>query len=225
MNRKKVSLIIPTYNEADNIGEILSKVTQFVDDILIIDDNSEDGTAEIAKKFDKNVRVIIRPRKMGLNSAIYLGALNAKYKYIAVMDGDLSHPPETLKEMLKYVPKYDIIIGTRYDAKNWSLTRNFISFSAKVLAIPFTGKIRDPISGFFVMKKDLLLKYGRFAPPEGYKILLTVLIHYLRKEGCYKKIKEVYYIFNNRKRGKSKLGKKQILLYVYNIISNAFRIN
>lgn len=222
MTLKRVTLVIPTYNEAKNIKSLLDAVSPLVDEVLVIDDNSKDGTAKIAKRYGHNVKVIVRPRKMGLNSAIYFGALNTSHEFVAVMDGDFSHPPDALKRMLQYIPEYDIVIGTRAEAKNWTITRNIISFSAKLLATPFTGRIRDPISGFFIAKRKIILKYGRFAPPEGYKMLFTILKHYIRsKNGC-KKIKEVYYVFNGRKRGKSKLGRKQMLLFVFNVVSNIF---
>jgi len=213
--------VIPTYNEAENLKKLLPQVAHLVKKVIVVDDNSIDGTASVAKVFGKNVYVIVRPRKMGLNSAIYFGALNTDTEYVAVMDADLSHPPETLKKMLKYVNDFEIIIGTRRDIQNWTLKRNLISLGAKLLTKPFVRNIQDPISGFFIAKREIILKYGRFAPPEGYKILFTILRHYIKKHKDIK-IKEVLYTFNNRQFGKSKLGKKQILLYIFNVVSNFF---
>ncbi len=215
-----LSIIVPTYNESRNIEELLRRLftalkpnyTQY--EVLVVDDNSPDGTAQIAEalksKFD--VRVVKRPRKIGLASAVLNGFKLASGDILCVMDADLSHPPEAVPEMYKAIsePDVDIVIGSRRveggGATNWPWFRQFGSTFAQLLAKPITG-VKDNTSGFFMIKKKVL--EGADISPIGFKILLEILA-----KGNYSKIKEIPIVFNDREGGKSKLGMKQIFEYL-----------
>jgi dolichol-phosphate mannosyltransferase len=163
-----LSITIPTYNEAENIPELIDRIEKTMKDknfeIIIVDDNSNDGTADIAENLGKNygnIKVIRRPRKMGLASAILDGIKVANGNIIAVMDADLQHPPELLPKMIKKIYEgYDIVIASRYveegGIEEWSILRRLISIGAISFAhllFPRIRKIRDPISGFFYLRK------------------------------------------------------------------------
>ncbi|MCK4895089.1 MAG: glycosyltransferase, partial [Calditrichia bacterium] len=139
----KTLLIIPTYNEANNILEVLDEVLSLnIDhlDVLIVDDNSPDGTADIVKKYSLNHSNIFlkeREGKLGLGTAYIAGfeyAIENKYDYVFEMDADLSHDPKVIPEFLKAIEEADLVIGSRYltgvNVINWPLMRLFISVMA-----------------------------------------------------------------------------------------------
>lgn len=215
-----LSIIVPTYNESRNIEELLTRLFAALKpnytpyEVLIVDDNSPDGTAQIAEalksKFD--LRVVKRPRKIGLASAVMNGFKLATGDIFCVMDADLSHPPEAIPEMYKEISSgnADIVIGSRRveggGATNWPWYRRFISTFAQMLAKPVTH-VNDSTSGFFMIKKSVL--EGADINPIGFKILLEILAR-----GDYSKVKEIPIVFNDREGGQSKLGVKQIIEYL-----------
>jgi dolichol-phosphate mannosyltransferase len=220
--RSSLSIIVPTYNEAENIGELIERVETSLKgldfEVIVVDDSSPDGTAEIAEELGRayrNVKVIKRPRKMGLASAALEGMREAKYRLIAVMDADLQHPPELLPKLLERAKEgYDIVIASRYvkggGVEGWSLWRRLISRGATLLAHALfleTRKVKDPLSGFFLFRREVV--EGIRLNPIGYKLLLEVLM-----KGEYDKVAEVPYVFKMRRRGKSKLDLREILNYV-----------
>jgi len=157
--RSGLSIIVPTYNEAENIGELIERIETSLKgldfEVIVVDDSSPDGTAEIAEELGRayrNVKVIKRPRKMGLASAALEGMREAKYRLIAVMDADLQHPPELLPKLLERAKEgYDIVIASRYvkggGVEGWSLWRRLISRGATLLAHALfleTRKVKDP---------------------------------------------------------------------------------
>jgi len=217
-----LSIIVPTYNEAENIGELIERIETSLKgldfEVIVVDDSSPDGTAEIAEELGRayrNVKVIKRPRKMGLASAALEGMREAKYRLIAVMDADLQHPPELLPKLLERAKEgYDIVIASRYvkggGVEGWSLWRRLISRGATLLAHALfleTRKVKDPLSGFFLFRREVV--EGIRLNPIGYKLLLEVLM-----KGEYDKVAEVPYVFKMRRRGKSKLDLREILNYV-----------
>jgi dolichol-phosphate mannosyltransferase len=166
--RSGLSIIVPTYNEAENIGELIERIETSLKgldfEVIVVDDSSPDGTAEIAEELGRayrNVKVIKRPRKMGLASAALEGMREAKYRLIAVMDADLQHPPELLPKLLERAKEgYDIVIASRYveggGVEGWSFWRRLISRGATLLAhtlLPKTRGVKDPMSGFFCVQK------------------------------------------------------------------------
>jgi len=163
-----LSIVVPTYNEAQNIRELIERVESslkgFNFEIIVVDDSSPDGTADIAEELGGkygNVKVIRRPAKLGLASAVLEGMKLAKYDAMAVMDADLQHPPELLPKLLeKAVEGYDVVVASRYveggRTERWSTTRRMISRGAILLAhflLPKTRAVRDAVSGFFCLEE------------------------------------------------------------------------
>ena len=221
------SIIIPTYNERDNITPLVEKIDEALSDdryeIVFVDDNSRDGTAEVAEKLSKKypVRVIVRRNERGLATAVIHGFKNTGGDIMAVMDADLQHPPHILKDMLKAAADdgTDMVIASRYveggSCEGWSLTRRIISKGAIFLShllLPRTRQISDPMSGFFLLRKSVL--DGADLRPVGYKILLEVLM-----TGQFQKVAEVPYRFHIREREKSKLSAVQQIDYLKHLFS------
>lgn len=229
----KISVIVPTYNERENIGELIERLESLKLnlEIIIVDDNSPDNTAEeavkLANKYN-NIKVLKRPGKLGLGSAIADGMKIASGDYIAIMDADLQHPPEKLLEIYKTLESgTDIVIASRYvkggNIKGWSLYRRIVSRGATLLAhllLPETKAVKDPLSGFFAFKKSSV---NNFTPStHGYKVLLE-LLHQIRNNNI--KITEIPFTFNTRKRGESKLGSREMLRYLTLVLKlNEYRI-
>lgn len=214
-----LSIIVPTYNESKNIEGLLTKIFAVLKpsylqyEVIVVDDNSPDQTAEIAEalksKFD--LKVVKRPRRISLASAVINGFKVATGDILCVMDADLSHPPEAILEMFKAINAgADVVIGSRCipegGATNWPWFRRIISSFAQLLAKPITH-VNDNTSGFFMIKKSVL--EGADLNPIGFKILLEILA-----KGNYSKAQEVPIVFNDREGGKSKLGAKQVLEYL-----------
>lgn len=214
-------VIMPTYNEAGNIERIIPIVlAQSPElDILVIDDNSPDGTADIVKRIvEENLRVklIRRERKLGLGTAYVLGfryALDNGYDYCFEMDSDFSHPPEKIPEMIAALNEYDLVIGSRYSdgisIVNWPMKRLLLSYFACLYARKVTGcPIRDLTAGFKAYRCDMLKKLDLNALKEdgyGFQIEIDFLIW--RKGG---RIKEIPIIFTERRTGVSKMSKRII---------------
>ncbi|MCS7385825.1 MAG: polyprenol monophosphomannose synthase [archaeon GB-1867-005] len=218
----EISIIIPTYNERENLPQLIQRIETAMNnqdhEIIIVDDNSPDGTGQLAEQLAKqygNIKVIHRFAKMGLATAILTGIKHAEGDIIAVMDADLQHPPELLPKLHQAMLKgNDIAIASRYTKggkiEGWSLKRKIISKGAIALAhlfLPQTRKIKDPMSGYFTLKKELL--QGIELNPTGYKILLEIVA-----KTKPKKIAEIPYTFKPRTKGKSKLSMKEIAHYI-----------
>lgn len=212
----QISVIIPTYNEHDNLQPLLRRVhaalSQADYEMLLIDDNSGDGTAELAHSLASQypVRVIVRKDEKGLASAVVHGLRHAKGDILVVMDADLQHPPELLPALLEAIQGgAQVAIASRYvkggGCKGWSFLRRLISKTATMLAhvfLPSTRDIQDPMSGYFMLDKDVVS--GADLNPMGYKILLEILV-----KGKFTRVAEVPYCFAVRSRGESKLGLRQ----------------
>jgi dolichol-phosphate mannosyltransferase len=170
---KDISVIIPTLNEADNIYELVAEVCSVLHEknykyeVIFVDDNSSDSTREKISYHcieNKNIRLIHRKEKKGLASAVYDGAASAEADVIAVMDADLSHPPEFLPDIIEPIIKNqkDITVGSRYitggSAEQWSFRRLVMSKAAKLPAAIFTD-IKDPLSGFFCCSQRYSIIY------------------------------------------------------------------
>ncbi len=219
-----ISIVIPTYNEKDNIRPLAEGIAGALDgqdyEVVIVDDNSHDGTAELALLLSEryNIKVIKRIGKRGLASAIVDGIAEAKGDVIAVMDADLQHPPEVLTQMVKEIDNgAELVVASRYvtggSSEGWGLTRKVISKGATLLAhlfLPQTRCVKDPMSGFFAFRRYIIS--GKDLKPVGYKILLEILVL-----GKYQKVAEVPYSFKLRSHGKSKLGLRQEVDYLRHI--------
>lgn len=220
---KKLSVVLPTYNEAKNISLIIKKLEGILKDfdyeLIVVDDNSPDGTALIAKNFakrNKRIKVFVRKKEKGLASAIYYGIKKAKHDLVCVMDADLQHPPELIPKMFEKAKKADIVIASRFLKKsktNFSAFRKFLSKLGIFMASTLLPKIKvkDPLSGFFIINKKILRNVELSL--KGFKFLLEVLA-----KANYKKVIEVPFEFQKRKFGKSKMGFKEIFKFLKLII-------
>jgi len=223
-----ISIVIPTYNERDNIPVLLERLKRALNDrgieyeVIIVDDNSPDGTAEVARQLSKvhPVKVVRRPGKLGLSSAVLDGVKVAEGEYIVVMDADLQHPPEVIPKMIEAAERgCDIVVASRYvpggSVGNWSTVRKLISKGAILLAhilLPQSRNVKDPMSGFFLFRREVL-EQARNLNPRGFKILLEILV-----KGRYSKVCEVPFKFGTRFKGESKLSSKEILNYVLHLL-------
>ena len=213
----KLSIIVPTYNEGENIKPLIERIGEVLGqkdyEIVVVDDNSPDGTADIADGLSDTypVRIVRRPQKLGLASAVVDGIEKAKGDILGVIDADLQHPPELVVQLADAVAEgVDIAIASRYipggGIDNWSLPRKIASRGAILLARPLT-KARDPVSGCFFLRKEVVKEIDY--KPAGFKILLEILV-----KGRYESIKEVPYTFREREKGKSKLGPGEYTSYL-----------
>ncbi len=220
------SIIIPTYNERENIASLVSRIDGamrgYKYQIVIVDDDSKDGTADVAKSLAPMypVKVLVRQNKKGLATAILDGIQYTDGQVIGVMDADLQHPPEALPDLIKGITSgNDMVIASRYvpggGCENWSLSRRIISKGAIALShifLPGTRKVSDPVSGFFMFRRELIRNAK--LDPTGYKIMLEILVMAQPKS-----VAEVPFTFVTRKMGKSKLSFKQERDYLTHLLS------
>jgi len=223
---KSISIIIPTYNERENIADLVERIHHALSprdyEVVFVDDNSQDGTAELIVSLSGQypLRVIVRREERGLATAVIHGIEHSDGQTVVVMDADLQHPPEVIADLLGTIESgADIVIASRYvkggGMKEWGLVRKIISKVAIVLAhllLPATRPVKDPMAGFFAFRREALGE-ARLSP-RGYKILLEIMI-----EGKFKHIAEVPYIFENRRGGESKLNAKQQIEYLKHLFS------
>lgn len=221
----RLSLIIPTYNEKGNIPELLARLEKEFDEnkinaeIIVVDDNSPDGTGQILEELKKqyqDLKIIHRKGKLGLSSAVMEGFQIAMGDILGVMDADLSHPILKLNEMYQQIVTKgaDLVIGSRYvkggKIEGWNLYRKILSKGATLLARVFIN-VKDPMSGFFMIKKEFIV--NKKMNPRGFKILLELLI-----KTNIKNITEIPITFTDRTAGKSKAGIKEIVFYLRNLV-------
>ena len=225
-------IIIPTFNESENIELIINKILLLNDsnDILVVDDNSPDGTSKIVSDLKKEnidrIFLIVRDNKLGLGSAYKEGfnwALNKNYSYIFEMDADLSHDPEeivNLKELLINSDS-DVAIGSRYldgvSVVNWPLSRIFLSYFANIYVRIITGMpIKDATSGFIGYTNESLSSLNidniKF---NGYAFQIEMKFKLWKKNF---KLREHQIVFVNRKSGKSKMDKNIIFEAIFGVI-------
>ena len=212
-------VVVPTYNERENIEELIEKTlsTSPDIDILIVDDNSPDGTGEIAEKIAKEnprVKVLHRPGKMGLGSAYVEGfkwALKKGYDFIMEMDADFSHNPEDIPRFIEKIKEYDLVIGSRYtdgvSVVNWPISRLLLSYFANMYARTVTGvPIMDLTGGFKCFRREVLESINLDTiMSDGYAFQIEMNYR------AYKKgfrITEIPIIFIERRAGSSKMSKK-----------------
>ena len=222
----QVSIIIPTYNESQNIINILKSIHANIPkgihtETIVVDDNSPDGTGKIVEDYIFSIRkiaentidIIHRKTKNGLSSAILNGIQKAKGETIVVMDSDFSHPPQIIPKMIEAFKQYqcDLVVASRYitggNIQGWTTKRKLMSNIATIIAKKGLGvKTNDPMSGFFAFKKNIIKELNFDAL--GYKFLLEILV---KTKGI--NIKEIPYTFENRKFGSSKLDNSTIIDY------------
>lgn len=231
--RKKttqVSIIIPTYNESQNILSLLNSVREYLPkklstETIVVDDNSPDGTGKIVEdylsdfkhKANNTIKIINRTTKTGLSSAILSGIKQATGDIIVVLDSDFSHPPHVIPKMIENLRKYqcDVVVASRYihggKIIGWTQKRKLLSKLATIIAKKgLNVKINDPMSGFFAIKKHVLK--GISLDVIGYKFLLEILVKNKKIN-----VKEIPYTFENRRYGSSKLNFKTMTDYVKSV--------
>ena len=219
MSSFSVSLVTPTYNERENIPLLVEEIFAALElesdidlELIIVDDNSPDGTGDIAESLTERypVRVIHRAGKLGLGSAVMEGWLSSNRDLIGVMDADLSHDPVILAKLIRSLSENDIAIGSRYDPESrvekWPWYRKVISQSGVFLAKRLTG-VQDPLAGYFFLHRRVIEGVELTSP--GYKILLEILV-----KGKWDRYSEVPFIFRNREFSSSKLNMKEYCLFL-----------
>jgi dolichol-phosphate mannosyltransferase len=221
-----ISIVLPTYNEARSIQEVLRRASEALrkteegHELIVVDDSSPDRTADLAEALASEipVRVLRRPGRQGLATAVVAGWSIAKGDVLGVMDADLQHPPEVLTHLAGALRNRnaDVAIATRSgpgggSSEDWSWKRRLSSWTARHLAacvLPRTlANVSDPMSGMFIVRARSL--EGVRLEPTGYKILLEVL-----GKAHYRDLVEVPYIFQARSLGSSKLGLRESLQYL-----------
>jgi len=219
----RVSLIIPTYNEALNLPFLVEEIFSIIDksqidvELIIVDDNSPDGTGLVADELSKKfpIQVAHRSGKLGLGSAVREGFNRSNRPFIGVMDADLSHDPQTLNQMIALLNECDIVVGSRFEegstVEQWKWWRRLISQAGVLITCLLTG-VKDPLSGFFFLRRTVIENVK--LDTVGYKILFEILV-----KGNYQKVKEVPFRFRIRKFSASKLGGKEYWLFLKQIIA------
>ena len=214
-----LSIVVPTYNERERLADLVhaifrSYASAGVDgELVIVDDNSPDGTGAIADGLAQHYRIIVvhRAGKLGLGTAVVEGFERASAPVVGVIDADLSHPPEMLPRMLAAMTRYsaDLVIGSRYipggGTRNWPLSRRLMSRLACVAARPLT-RVVDATSGLFLIRRDLARTVRISAG--GFKICLELLVRARPAS-----VVEVPYVFSDRAAGESKMNTREALGY------------
>lgn len=222
-----LSIVIPTFNEASNLPELFDHLLSFVQEsklsieTIVVDDASPDGTGILAEELAVrhngvlSARVLHRPSKLGLSSALYDGMQASHGKWIAMLDGDNSHDIGSLFDMFKAAQDgVDVVIGSRYveggRIEDWPLSRRVISLGATLITrFLFRLKVHDPMSGFALIRRDVALRLPDLLNPRAYKFLLEILVR-LRPLS----VAEVPITFRNRRNGDSKLTTWEIAEFV-----------
>ncbi|MEI7708538.1 MAG: polyprenol monophosphomannose synthase [Chlorobium sp.] len=216
-------IIIPTFNEAENIARLLNRLSELYQsdaDILVIDDNSPDGTIDIVRSMQPGIRglsVIKREKKLGLGTAYLTGfhyALDQGYRYIIEMDADYSHDPGEVSSLLDAIKGADLVIGSRYmnntvNVVNWPLGRLILSKLASIYTQFITGlPVDDPTSGFKCFNADVLRALDLDSiNSQGYSFQIEMNFRVWKKGFT---IKEIPIVFVDRSVGKSKMTRKNI---------------
>jgi dolichol-phosphate mannosyltransferase len=226
----RLSVVIPTYNEAPNIRELIRRLAEALDPVLaegyeliVVDDDSPDKTWESAEQLAleyPRVRVMRRLRERGLATAVVRGWQAARGDYLCVIDADLQHPPDVIVELYRLMERgADMAIASRHvlggGVSDWSLARRIVSRTAQsigLLVLPgVVGRVSDPMSGYFMIRRSAV--EGVALSPLGYKILIEVLAR-----GRFPWVGEVPYVFVERTQGGSKATARVYLDYLRHLI-------
>ena len=226
----KLSLILPTYNEGENIQSIIAILSQLLDgvipsnyELIVVDDNSPDLTWKIASELLPDypqLRVMRRITERGLSTAVIRGWQVAQGEILGVIDADLQHPPEVVLQLLQQMERgADLAIASRNvedgGVSEWSWIRRFLSRGAQVLGLMILpeviGRLSDPMSGYFMVRRSCIA--GKTLSPVGYKISIEVAAR-----GKIDWIAEVGYVFRERQAGESKVTWKQYIEYIQHLL-------
>src|SRR5580704_11424457 len=222
----RLSLVIPTYNEAKNIEELVDRLTALLDEslrgayeLIVVDDDSPDRTWELAGTLTAkypHLRVVRREGERGLSTAVIRGWQAARGDVLAVIDADLQHPPEVTVALWSEMERgADLAVASRHveggGVSNWSAVRRVMSRGAQVLGLMLLpsviGRVSDPMSGYFMVRRTAI--EGATMHPLGYKILIEVL-----GRGRVRWIGEAPYVFRERVEGESKVTWKLYVDYL-----------
>ena len=220
---KKVLVIIPTYNESENILNLIPEVLKYTDskyqwNVLVVDDNSPDGTAAMVEGLkNPNVFIIKRERKLGLGTAYVRGfkyAIENSFDFVFEMDADFSHDPKYLPGFVELIEKgNDLVVGSRYingvSVVNWPISRLFLSYYANIYTRIVTGlKVKDTTAGFMCYKVSALSQIDlEKVKSNGYSFQIEMKFKFYKKGF---KIAETPILFIDRRAGRSKMSKKVV---------------
>jgi dolichol-phosphate mannosyltransferase len=226
----RLSLVIPTFNEARNVGPLVAELTQLLDPVLgetyeliLVDDDSPDRTWEVAAKMALDcprLRVMRRQGERGLSTAVIRGWQVARGEIVGVMDADLQHPPDANLRLLGEIDRgADLAVASRHfeggGVSDWSMLRRILSRGAQLLGLLILpgvlGRLSDPMSGYFMVRRSALA--GVSLNPLGYKILIEVVAR-----AKLKWIGETGFVFRERVEGKSKVSWKLYLDYLRHLL-------
>ncbi|HZU81741.1 MAG TPA: glycosyltransferase [Polyangiaceae bacterium] len=226
----RLSLVIPTFNEAKNVGELVRRLTALLDEplagayeLIVVDDDSPDRTWEVAQGLTgtyPNLRVLRRQGERGLSSAVIRGWQLARGEVLGVIDADLQHPPEVTVGIWREMDRgADLVVASRHidggGVSDWSMARRVLSRGAQLLGLlvlpNVVGRISDPMSGYFMVRRSAI--QGVELHPLGYKILIEVL-----GRGTIRWIGEVPYVFRERLEGESKVTWKLYVEYLRHLL-------
>ena len=226
-SKKKILVFTATFNEKENIHKLINKIKRFNPQvhILVVDDNSPDGTGHIIKKLQKkfkNLYLISRKKKEGLDSAHKLGynyAIKKKYDFLITMDADLSHDPKKIKNFIKYLPNYNFVIGSRYIKGGKCLMKGrrlFLSkygnlIIRKILGINLT-EFTTSYRGFNIKKLNQFSLNK--VKTRGYSFFMCTVFEIYNRSYS---IKEIPIIFKDRTSGVSKIPKLEIIRTLKNL--------
>ncbi len=228
----RLAIIVPTFNEAQNVGRLVALVREALPDIawelVFVDDNSPDGTADHARNLaqaDPRVRVVHRFGRRGLSSACVEGILATSAPFVAIMDGDLQHDEALLRAMLERLEtgNVDLVVGSRYVAGGgmgeWSHRRQKMSRFATRLAFRLTKTpLADPMSGFLMMRRDAFMRSLPHLSTVGFKILLDILA----SAPVPLRVAEIPYHFRARQNGESKIDSLVLWEYLQLLMDKTF---
>ncbi len=223
----KYSIVVPTLNERENILILLDRIAAsgFSGyEVIVADENSPDGTAEAVNAYaaagHPNVRAILNDGTPGLSPSIVKGFSAAQGEFLCCMDGDLQHDVKDLQHIFETLENADFVIGSRYTAgggfkERWNPFRILISRSAAWMAHLILGvKVKDPMSGFFAIRRDAFLAVRGKLSPRGFKIMLELLFLLTHSKERNYTIRECGILFGKRIHGESKLSCRVILQYL-----------
>jgi dolichol-phosphate mannosyltransferase len=235
-SKLKFSLIIPTFNESQNIPEIISILSELLDrsipgqyELIVVDDNSPDGTWKVASELlpqYPQLRVMRREKEKGLSTAVIRGWQAARGEILGVIDADLQHPPEILLELWQEMERgAELALASRHveggGVSEWSMIRRFLSRGAQMLGLiilpEVISRLSDPMSGYFMVRRSTIV--NKPLSPVGYKILIEVAAR-----GKIRWIAEVGYVFRERVAGASKVTWKQYVEYIQHLIRLRFSL-
>ncbi|MCZ8155487.1 MAG: polyprenol monophosphomannose synthase [Leptospira sp.] len=226
--KHKASIILPTFNEAGNIKKCVETIKSILEihnlnfEIIIVDDNSPDGTFEVAQELalsDRRIRPFLRTTEKGLSSAVTYGYDKASGDQFVVVDADFQHDYSKIPDVIELLKENDIVVASRRskdgDYGNFPIFRKLGSlFASKIYEWLFTVKISDPMSGFFGIRRSVYFSTSDKFKRRGYKILFEIL-------GVVQtdKIAEIGYTFGLRTWGKSKLDLAVVFYFLLDIVS------